>query len=154
MVEGQLETIDGKTVLRVVHINGTKKDKDGNIVATKKYALDGLDAKKDKVKGVDPETVEKQQTEDPDPSAKEPTESKKPAEQPKKPADQPKPASGQNENKPSQDPNGGQDTPSNFAPSEPSDSDADAWGAFGGGYENHGADDWGCSGYSACGIHF
>ena len=154
MVEGQLETIDGKTVLRVVHINGTKKDKDGNIVATKKYALDGLDAKKDKVKGVDPETVEKQQTEDPDPSVKEPTEPTKPAEQPKKPADQPKPASGQNENKPSQDPNGGQDTPSNFAPSEPSDSGADAWGAVGGGYDpSAGGDTWN-AGAVPCGMHF
>ena len=151
MVEGQLETIDGKTVLRVVHINGTKKDKDGNIVATKKYALDGLDAKKDKVKGVDPETVEKQQTEDPDPSAKEPTESKKPAEQPKKPADQPKPASGQNENKPSQEPNGGQDTPSEFAPTDVGPSMEDIWGPCSDG-------GWSGDTYTgdcpSCGIHF
>ena len=71
--------IDGvkHTVLRVIRVNGTKKDKDGNLVATKKYALAGLDAKKDKVKGVDKDKVEKQQTEEKDPAAK--TEPKKPA---------------------------------------------------------------------------
>ena len=83
MEEGQLETIDGQTVLRVIHINGTKKDKDGNLVATKKYALAGLDAKKDTVKTkdgktIDKDKVEKQQTEEKDPSAK-PADQKKPA---------------------------------------------------------------------------
>ncbi len=78
--------IDGvkHTVLRVIHINGTKKDKNGNIVATKKYALDGLDTKKDTVKGVDKDTVVKQQTEEKDPSAK--TDTSKTDNTTKKPA--------------------------------------------------------------------
>lgn len=78
--------IDGvkHTVLRVIHINGTKKDKDGNIVATKKYALAGLDSKKDTVKGVDKDTVEKQQTEEKDPVAK--TDTSKTDNTTKKPA--------------------------------------------------------------------
>ena len=112
-VESQLETIDGQTVLRVIHIKSTKTDKDGNIVETTKYALAGLDAKKDTVKTkdgqtIDKDTVEKQQTEDKLPEDK-------PASQPAKKSEsaqpgQPKPAesskqeSVNNDNTPDYDP--------------------------------------------------
>ena len=115
--EGQIEEIeiDGvkHTVLRVIHIKSTKTDKDGNIVETTKYALAGLDTKKDTVKTkdgqtVDKETVEKQQTEDKLPEDK-------PASQPAKKSEsaqpgQPKPAessqkeSVNNDNTPDYDP--------------------------------------------------
>ena len=77
--DGRIEEIeiDGvkHNVIRVIHINGTKTDKDGKVVAAKKYALAGLDAKKDTVKTkdgktVDKDKVEKQQTEDEAPGAK------------------------------------------------------------------------------------
>ena len=105
--EDQIEMIDELPVLRVIHINGTKTDKDGNVVATKKYALADLDAKKDTVKTkdgntVDKDTVEKQQTEDKLPEDK-------PASQPAKNKEsnatpgQPKPASAVNESPQAQD---------------------------------------------------
>lgn len=98
-VDGQIEMIDGVPVLRVIHINGTKVDKDGKVVATKKYALAGLDAKKDTVKTkdgktVDKDKVEKQQTEEKDPAAQQPAKKK---ESDAKPG-QEKPASAANEN--------------------------------------------------------
>ena len=90
------------SVLRVIHINGTKVDKDGNVVATKKYALAGLDAKKDTVKTKDGKTVDKdkvtkQQTEDKDPSAKPEQQPAKKKESDAKPG-QEKPASSAKEN--------------------------------------------------------
>ena len=93
--DGQIEYIDGVPVLRVIHIKSTKTDKDGNTVETTKYALAGLDAKKDKVKGVEQDKVEKQQTEDKVPEAKPAQPAKKKEEnQP----GQPKPGSEQKEN--------------------------------------------------------
>ena len=107
MEDGQLETIDELPVLRVIHINGTKTDKDGKVVETTKYALADLDAKKDIVKAkdgniVDKDKVEKQQTEDRVPETK-------PASQPAKNKEsnatpgQPKPASAVNETPQAQD---------------------------------------------------
>ena len=106
-VDGQIEYIDGVPVLRVIHINGTKVDKDGNVVATKKYALAGLDAKKDTVKTKDGKTVDKdkvtkQQTEDKDPSAKPEQQPAKKKESDAKPG-QEKPASSAKENPQAQD---------------------------------------------------
>ena len=93
--DGQIEMIDGVPVLRVIHIKSTKTDKDGNTVETTKYALAGLDAKKDKVKGVEQDKVEKQQTEDKVPDAKPAQPAKKKEEnQP----GQPKPESAKKEN--------------------------------------------------------
>lgn len=101
--------IDGvkHTVLRVIHINGTKTDKDGNVVATKKYALAGLDAKKDTVKTkdgktVDKDKVEKQQTEEKDPATKSEQQPAKKKESDAKPG-QEKPTSAANENPQAQD---------------------------------------------------
>ena len=92
--DGQIEYIDGVPVLRVIHIKSTKTDKDGNTVETTKYALAGLDAKKDKVKGVEQDKVEKQQTEDKVPEAKPAQPAKKKEEnQP----GQPKPESAKKE---------------------------------------------------------
>ena len=105
MEDGQLEEIDELPVLRVIHINGTKTDKDGKVVATKKYALADLDAKKDTVKTkdgniVDKDTVEKQQTEDKLPEDKpQPAKNKESNAQP----GQPKPASAVNESPQAQD---------------------------------------------------
>ena len=107
MEDGQLETIDELPVLRVIHINGTKTDKDGKLVETTKYALADLDAKKDIVKTKDGNTVakervEKQQTEETVPEDK-------PAPQPVKNKEsnatpgQPKPASAVNESPQAQD---------------------------------------------------
>ena len=106
-VEGQIEMIDGEPVLRVIHINGTKTDKDGNVVATKKYALVGLDAKKDTVKTkdgktVDKDKVEKQQTEEKDPATKPEQQPAKKKESDAKPG-QEKPASAAKENAQAQD---------------------------------------------------
>lgn len=105
--EDQIEMIDELPVLRVIHINGTKTDKDGKVVETTKYALADLDAKKDTVKTkdgniLDKERVEKQQTEDKLPEDK-------PAPQPVKNKEsnatpgQPKPASAVNETPQAQD---------------------------------------------------
>ena len=96
--EGQIEEIDGKVVLRVIHIKSTKTDKDGNTVESTKYALAGLDAKKDTVKTkdgktVDKDKVEKQQTEDKVPEAKPQPAKKKEETQP----GQPKPESAKKE---------------------------------------------------------
>ena len=105
MEDGQLETIDELPVLRVIHINGTKTDKDGKIVETTKYALADLDAKKDTVKTkdgntVDKERVEKQQTEDRVPETKpQPAKNKESNATP----GQPKPASAVNESPQAQD---------------------------------------------------
>ena len=95
------------SVLRVIHINGTKTDKDGNVVATKKYALAGLDAKKDTVKTkdgktVDKDKVEKQQTEDKLPEDKPAQQPAKKKESDAKPG-QEKPTSAANENPQAQD---------------------------------------------------
>lgn len=106
-VEDQIEMIDELPVLRVIHINGTKTDKDGKILETKKYALADLDAKKDIVKTkdgntVDKDTVEKQQTEEtvPEPKPKpQPAKNKESNAQP----GQPKPASAVNESPQAQD---------------------------------------------------
>lgn len=105
--EDQIEMIDELPVLRVIHINGTKTDKDGNVVATKKYALADLDAKKDKVKTkdgntVDKDKVEKQQTEDKLPEDKPSTQPAKNKESNATPG-QPKPASAVNESPQAQD---------------------------------------------------
>ena len=105
--EDQIEMIDELPVLRVIHINGTKTDKDGKILETKKYALADLDAKKDIVKTkdgntVDKERVEKQQTEDrvpEDKPASQPVKNKESNAQP----GQPKPASAVNESPQAQD---------------------------------------------------
>ncbi len=103
--DGQLETIDELPVLRVIHINGTKTDKDGKIVETTKYALADLDATTDTVKTkdgntVDKERVEKQQTEDRVPETKpQPAKNKESSAQP----GQPKPASAVNESPQAQD---------------------------------------------------
>ena len=103
--EDQIEMIDELPVLRVIHINGTKTDKDGKILETTKYALADLDAKKDIVKTkdgntVDKDTVEKQQTEEtvlePKPQ---PVKNKESSAQP----GQPKPASAVNESPQAQD---------------------------------------------------
>ena len=104
-VEDQIEMIDELPVLRVIHINGTKTDKDGKILETKKYALADLDAKKDIVKTkdgntVDKDTVEKQQTEETVPEPKpQPVKNKESSAQP----GQPKPASAVNESPQAQD---------------------------------------------------
>lgn len=106
-VEDQIEMIDELPVLRVIHINGTKTDKDGKILETTKYALADLDAKKDTVKTkdgntVDKDTVEKQQTEDKlpeDKPASQPAKNKESSAQP----GQPKPASAVNESPQAQD---------------------------------------------------
>lgn len=103
MEDEQLETIDELPVLRVIHINGTKTDKDGKLVETKKYALADLDAKKDIVKTkdgniVDKDKVEKQQTEDRVPEPK-PVKNKESNATP----GQPKPASAVNESPQAQD---------------------------------------------------
>ena len=104
-VEDQIEMIDELPVLRVIHINGTKTDKDGKILETKKYALADLDAKKDIVKTkdgntVDKDTVEKQQTEDRVPEDKpQPAKNKESNATP----GQPKPASAVNESPQAQD---------------------------------------------------
>ena len=103
--EDQIEMIDELPVLRVIHINGTKTDKDGKILETKKYALADLDAKKDIVKTkdgntVDKERVEKQQTEDRVPEDKpQPAKNKESNATP----GQPKPASAVNESPQAQD---------------------------------------------------
>ena len=103
--EDQIEMIDELPVLRVIHINGTKTDKDGKILETKKYALADLDAKKDIVKTkdgntVDKDTVEKQQTEETVPEPKpQPVKNKESSAQP----GQPKPASAVNESPQAQD---------------------------------------------------
>ena len=103
--EDQIEMIDELPVLRVIHINGTKTDKDGKLVETTKYALADLDAKKDIVKTkdgntVDKERVEKQQTEDKLPETKpQPVKNKESSAQP----GQPKPASAVNESPQAQD---------------------------------------------------
>ena len=103
--EDQIEMIDELPVLRVIHINGTKTDKDGKILETKKYALADLDAKKDIVKTkdgntVDKDTVEKQQTEETVPEPKpQPVKNKESNAQP----GQPKPASAVNESPQAQD---------------------------------------------------
>ena len=103
--EDQIEMIDELPVLRVIHINGTKTDKDGKILETKKYALADLDAKKDIVKTkdgntVDKERVEKQQTEETVPEPKpQPVKNKESSAQP----GQPKPASAVNESPQAQD---------------------------------------------------
>lgn len=105
--EDQIEMIDELPVLRVIHINGTKTDKDGKILETTKYALADLDVTKDTVKTkdgniLDKDTVEKQQTEDKLPEDK-------PAQQPVKNKEsnatpgQPKPASAVNESPQAQD---------------------------------------------------
>ena len=105
MEDGQLEEIDELPVLRVIHINGTKTDKDGKLVETTKYALADLDAKKDTVKTkdgntVDKDTVEKQQTEDKLPETKpQPAKNKESNATP----GQPKPASAVNESPQAQD---------------------------------------------------
>ena len=105
MEDGQLETIDELPVLRVIHINGTKTDKDGKIVETTKYALADLDVTKDTVKTkdgttVDKERVEKQQTEDKLPEPKpQPAKNKESSATP----GQPKPASAVNESPQAQD---------------------------------------------------
>lgn len=105
MEDGQLETIDELPVLRVIHINGTKTDKDGKIVETTKYALADLDAKKDIVKTkdgniLDKERVEKQQTEESVPEPKpQPAKNKESSATP----GQPKPASAVNESPQAQD---------------------------------------------------
>ncbi len=62
--DGGLETIDGQTVLRIIHVNHTKDGK-----TTIDYALSGLDTEKDTVKNtdgtdIDKETVTKQQTDE------------------------------------------------------------------------------------------
>ena len=106
-VEDQIEMIDELPVLRVIHINGTKTDKDGKLVETTKYALADLDAKKDTVKTkdgytVDKDKVEKQQTEDKLPETKpasQPAKNKESSAQP----GQPKPASAVNESPQAQD---------------------------------------------------
>lgn len=104
-VEDQIEMIDDLPVLRVIHINGTKTDKDGKLVETTKYALADLDAKKDIVKTkdgniVDKDKVEKQQTEDRVPESKpQPVKNKESNAQP----GQPKPASAVNESPQAQD---------------------------------------------------
>ena len=104
-VEDQIEMIDELPVLRVIHINGTKTDKDGKLVETTKYALADLDAKKDIVKTkdgniVDKERVEKQQTEDKLPETKpQPAKNKESNATP----GQPKPASAVNESPQAQD---------------------------------------------------
>ena len=104
-VEDQIEMIDELNVLRVIHINGTKTDKDGKIVETTKYALADLDAKKDIVKTkdgntVDKDTVEKQQTEERVPETKpQPAKNKESNATP----GQPKPASAVNETAQAQD---------------------------------------------------
>ena len=105
--EDQIEMIDELPVLRVIHINGTKTDKDGKILETKKYALADLDAKKDIVKTkdgntVDKDKVEKQQTEETVPADKpapQPAKNKESNAQP----GQPKPASAVNESPQAQD---------------------------------------------------
>ena len=105
--EDQIEMIDELPVLRVIHINGTKTDKDGKLVETTKYALADLDAKKDTVKTkdgntVDKDTVEKQQTEETVPADKpkpQPAKNKESNAQP----GQPKPASAVNESPQAQD---------------------------------------------------
>lgn len=105
--EDQIEMIDELPVLRVIHINGTKTDKDGKLVETTKYALADLDAKNDTVKTkdgntVDKERVEKQQTEDTVPEDKpapQPVKNKESNAQP----GQPKPASAVNETPQAQD---------------------------------------------------
>ena len=103
--EDQIEMIDELPVLRVIHINGTKTDKDGKILETTKYALADLDAKKDIVKTkdgntVDKDTVEKQQTEETVPEPKpQPVKNKESSAQP----GQPKPASAVNESPQAQD---------------------------------------------------
>lgn len=105
MEDGQLEEIDELPVLRVIHINGTKTDKDGNVVSTKKYALADLDAKNDTVKTkdgniLDKDTVEKQQTEETVPEPKpQPVKNKESNATP----GQPKPASAVNESPQAQD---------------------------------------------------
>ena len=104
-VEDQIEMIDELPVLRVIHINGTKTDKDGKTVETTKYALADLDAKKDTVKTkdgntVDKDKVEKQQTEDKLPEPKpQPVKNKESNATP----GQPKPASAVNESPQAQD---------------------------------------------------
>ena len=111
-LDDQIEEIeiDGvkHTVLRVIHIKGTKTDaKTGEKVSCDKYALAGLDAKKDTVKTKDGQTidkdkVEKQQTEEKDPAAKtDPQTSKKSNESPK--PGQEKPASSANEQSQAED---------------------------------------------------
>ena len=103
--EDQIEMIDELPVLRVIHINGTKTDKDGKLVETTKYALADLDAKKDIVKTKDGNTVakervEKQQTEETVPEPKpQPVKNKESSAQP----GQPKPASAVNESPQAQD---------------------------------------------------
>ncbi len=103
--EDQIEMIDELPVLRVIHINGTKTDKDGKTVETTKYALADLDAKKDIVKTkdgntVDKERVEKQQTEETVPEPKpQPVKNKESNATP----GQPKPASAVNESPQAQD---------------------------------------------------
>lgn len=101
--EDQKEMIDELNVLRVIHINGTKTDKDGKLVETTKYALADLDAKKDIVKTKDGNTVakervEKQQTEETVPEDK-PVKNKESNATP----GQPKPASAVNESPQAQD---------------------------------------------------
>ena len=103
--DGQIEMIDGLNVLRVIHINGTKTDKDGKTVETTKYALADLDATTDIVKTkdgntVDKERVEKQQTEETVPEPKpQPAKNKESNATP----GQPKPASAVNESPQAQD---------------------------------------------------
>lgn len=103
--EDQIEMIDELPVLRVIHINGTKTDKDGKLVETTKYALADLDAKKDIVKTkdgntVDKDKVEKQQTEETVPEPKpQPVKNKESNATP----GQPKPASAVNESPQAQD---------------------------------------------------
>ena len=90
-VEGQLEEIDGKTVLRIIHVKHTKDGK-----TTTDYALSGLDAEKDNVKDnegkdIDKEKVKKQQTDDEkEAEKKKAEEQKKKDEEAKKKAEEQK----------------------------------------------------------------
>lgn len=58
-VEGQLEVIDGMTVVRIIHINKLKTDKDGNQRVVADYGLAGLNTEKDTVKNTDGSTIDK-----------------------------------------------------------------------------------------------
>ncbi len=151
----QLETIDGKAVLRVIHIKGTKTDsKTGEKVACDKYALAGLDAKKDTVKTkdgqtIDKDTVEKQQTEEKDPSDKSDTTTNKNDNTPKKDEGSPqpgqeKPASSANENAKAEDTNNRENT------EYQGDRDAEQTNYWGG--EVIDSDAWGTMDFSCDGL--
>jgi hypothetical protein len=98
-VEGQIEEIDGKLVLRIIHVH--KYDKDGNVVSD--YALAGLDTEKDNVTGIDKEKVKEQQRDDVEEAEKKKAEEaeKKKQEEAKKKQEESKKTDNGGSNKPS-----------------------------------------------------